>query len=326
MGEIFSNIIFSKTYKLVTTPLLRRMLEKGSKLVDRLKSDFSIEGQGLRFLCPENCEEWTIIFSCKRGLLGGKASFPFPSVRRVTIQSIIPPKDVTSKCISFLPDGGFDLHYKNLQSGVPYMLKVEFSIEDPKFVDNLVHKKVQEDSLQEHRKYWMHAQLRFIDVLEKLFSEVIFEDLNFDVRVSTHEDVYTAVPSIFKRELEVVVKWMGETDRERKIRLSMEHARLLRARRGGEIGKSILKLLQELQDIFLPKTFHTFIRVERDFYYHDCLRGTDYYTAPFPTWPKFMTIITRTNLKLDKPAAEGALIFDYHGFRKRIEDLFAKFF
>jgi len=67
-----------------------------------------------------------------------------------------------------------------------------------------------------------------------------------------------------------------------------------------------------------PQTFRTFLKVERDFYYHDCLRGADYYAAPFPTWPKFMIVITRTNLSLNKPAAEGFLDFNYLDFKRRI--------
>jgi len=325
MAEPFSPI-FSKKYKEIATPSLEKALEKGLKLVEILKSDFLIEGQELTFLCPENSEELSIVFQCKKGLLGGKKSFPFPSVRKVTVNSIIPLKDVTSRCIHLLPQGGFELHYRNLENNVPYLLKVEFDIENPRFIDNLVYRKVQEDTLQEYRRYWMQAQLRFIDTLDKMFSEVRFEELNFDVRVSTHEDIRTAVPASFKKELEVVVKWMSETDRERKSRLSMEHLRLLRARRGGKTkhGKSMLELLQELQDIFLPKTFRTFLKVERDFYYHDCLRGADYYAAPFPTWPKFMTVITRTNLSLNKPAAEGILDFNYHDFKSKIEDLFRR--
>lgn len=319
--------VLSKTYKEIATPILRKTLEKSSKLIEKLKSDFSVEGQELTFLCPENCEKWSIVFQSKKGLLGGKKSFPFPSVRKVAVKSIIPLKDVTSKCINLLPEGGFELWYKNLADNVPYLLELEFDIENPTFIDNLVYRKVQEDTLQEYRRYWMQAQLKFVDVLEKMFSNVRFDDLDFNVRVSTYEDVRTAVPASLKQELEVVVKWMSETDRERKSRLSMDHLRLLRARRGGGIkyGESILELLQELQDIFLPKTFRTFLKVERDFYYHDCLRGADYYAAPFPTWPKFMTVITRTNLNLNKPAAEGFLDFNYHGFKSKIEALFKSF-
>jgi hypothetical protein len=326
MAESLSPI-FSEKYKEAAIPLLEKILEKGSKLINMLKSDFSIEGQELTFLCPENREVWSIVFQCKKGLIGGKSSFPFPSVKKISVHSIIPLKDVTSRCVNLLPQGGFELNYKNLEPNVPYLLKVEFDIKDPKFIDNLVYKKVQQDTLQEYRRYWMQAQLRFIDVLEKRFSEVRFENLNFDVKVSTHEEVRTAVPVSFKKELEVIVKWMKETDRERKSRLSQEHLRLLRARRGGEIkhGKSVLELLQELQEIFLPNTFRTFLKVERDFYYHDCLRGADYYAAPFPTWPKFMIVITRTNLSLNKPAAEGFLDFNYLDFKRRIEELFERF-
>lgn len=319
--------IFSTKYKEITTPTLRNILDRGLKLIDKLKGDFSIMGQELQFLCPENCEKWSIVFQSRRGLIGGKKEFPFPLTRKVSVYSIMPLKDVTSKCINLHSDGTFELYYNNLEDSTPYILSVEFQIENPSFIDNLVYKKVQEDTLTEYRRYWMQAQLRFVDVLEKMFSNVRFEDLNFDVRVSTHEDIRTSIPESLKKELEVVVKWMSETDREQKSRLSMEHLRLLRARRGGKkkYGKSILELLQELQDIFLPKTFRTFLKVEKDFYYHDCLRGVDYYAAPFPTWPKFMTVITRTNLSLDKPAAEGYLNFNYNNFRSKIEELFKRF-
>jgi len=60
-------------------------------------------------------------------------------------------------------------------------------------------------------------------------------------------------------------------------------------------------------------------------YYHDCLRGLDYYVAPFPTWPKFMTVITRTSLTLDRPAAEGFLEFHHRDFKSKIENIFGKY-
>jgi len=62
--------------------------------------------------------------------------------------------------------------------------------------------------------------------------------------------------------------------------------------------------------------------VEQDFRYHDCFRGVDYYAAPFPTWPKFMTVVTRTDLNLSKPAAEGFLEFNQKDFKTKINDIF----
>jgi hypothetical protein len=320
-------VVFSETFKELSKPILRKTLDNGSKLINELKGDFSIEGQEVTFLCPENLEKWNIVFKSKKGLFGGKKKFLFPSVKKVSVNSLLPYKDVTSNCVNLLPEGGFELSYKNLNENTPYLLEVDFDIEDPRFIDHMVYRKVQDDAPDaDKKKYWMQAQLKFTDVFEKMFSNIRLEDLDFDVRVSTHEDIHTSVPGVFRRELEVIVKWMGETDRERKRLLSQEHLALLRARKGGKLNKkSILELLQDLQDIFLPKTFRTFLDVQKDFYYHDCLRGIDYYVAPFPTYPKFMTVITRTNLNLDKPAAEGLLEFHRKDFKSKIEDIFGKY-
>jgi len=320
--------IFSDKYREITIPILRNILENGLKLINLLKSDFNLLDQELTFLCPENRQKWRVLFKSKRGLLGGKKKFPFPLVRKVSVTTPFSLADLTSQCINMLPEGGFELLYKNLQEDIPYILAVEFDIKNPRFIDNLVYRKVQRDVPHKFKRYWMQAQLRFVDVLDKMFSNIRFEDLNFDVRVHTHEEIRTSIPKDFEREVEIIVKWMGETDRGKKSRLSREHLKLLRRRRGGGIRreKSVLNLLQELQDIFLPKTFRSFIKVKQDFYYHDCLRGADYYAAPFPTWPKFMTVITRTSLNLKKPAAKGYLDFDYQDFKRKVEELFKRFF
>ena len=111
---------------------------------------------------------------------------------------------------------------------------------------------------------------------------------------------------------------------ERKQRLSLEHLKLLRRR--DSTKRDVLELLKRLQDLFLPIVFKKFIEVRDDFRYHDCKRGTDYYSAPFPTWPKFMIITTRTDLSIDKPAAVGYLDFHYKQFRSEIERLFSKYY
>ena len=321
------SIVFSEAFKKLAKPVLQRLLENGSNLINLLKSDFSIEGQDVTFLCPENMQKWGVVFTSKKGLLSGKREFPFPSVKNVSVQSLLPYKNVTDTCVRLLPKGGFELSSKRLNEDIPYLLNAEFEIDEPRFMDRIVYKKVQDENpFKDKKKYWMQAQLKFIDVFEKMFSDIRLEDLDFDVRVSTHEDIHTSVPAVFRRELEVTVKWMGETDRVRKQRLSKEHLRLLRARRGGKLRRrtSLMDLLQEIQDIFLPRTFQTFLNVEKDFYYHDSVRGMDYYAAPFPTWPKFMTVITRTNLNLRKPAAEGFLEFNHKDFTTKIGDIFGK--
>ncbi|MEM2129634.1 MAG: hypothetical protein QXZ70_03440 [Candidatus Bathyarchaeia archaeon] len=327
MGEIVKNLIFSETARDMAKPTLRKLLENGNKIINALKSDFLIEGQEITFQCPENIQHWEVVFINKKGILNGKKSFQSSAIRKVSVYSVAPLKNVTNECVSFPSSGGFELHYKRLSPDVPYLLTVDSEIENPHFMENIVYKKVLDETPIEGRKrYWMQAQLKFLDVFEKLFTEVRLENLDFAVRVSTHEEIKTVVPAPFKRELELVVKWMSETDHARAHVLTQEHIKLLRSRGGGAVKQknSIIELIQDLQDIFIPTTFKTFLSIKEDFHYHDALRGVDYYSAPFPTWPKFMTVITRTDLNLTKPAATGHLEFNQRDFCNKIEDIFTK--
>jgi len=328
MAEPLGSIILSEGSKEIAKPILRKLLDNGSKIISALKSDFLIQGQEVTFLCPDNMQKWGVVFLNKKGLLSGKKTFPSSLIKKVSVESITPYKNVTSECVSFPPEGGFELSYKHLNPNVPYLLNVESEIAEPRFMENIVYRKVQDDTpALGKKKYWMQAQLKFLDVFEKMFSDVRLENLDFDVKVSTHEDINTSVPGAFRRELDVVVEWMKETNPERKSFLNREHLRLLRARRGGKLKhkQTILSLIQDLQDVFLPMTFRTFLSVQKDFYYHDSIRGIDYYTAPFPTWPKFMMVVTRTDLNLRKPAANGFLEFNQQGFKSKISDIFMKF-
>jgi len=240
-----------------------------------------------------------------------------PGLRQVFVRPVTSFRNISSECV-VVHGKEFELLYDKLDDNVVYLLEVEFDIEDPKFIDRLVHRKVQDDDMgdEEKRRYWMHAQLRFVKGLEKLFSNVRVYDLNFDVNVAVHEDIRVSIPSTFRKELEVVVKWLRETDRERKHRLSRAHMILLRKR--GKVKSDILEMLRQLQRLFLPVTFRKFIDVGMDFRYYDCRRGTDYYSAPFPTWPKLMIVTTRTDLSIDKPAAKGYLDFYCKQFKLEI--------
>ncbi len=122
---------------------------------------------------------------------------------------------MTNESIRFISRESFELIYGKLSEDVPYILGIEFDIENPNFIDRLVHRKVLEDSIEDQRRYWLHAQLRFVKGLEKVFSNIRINDLNFDVTVAVHEDVRVSIPSTFKKELELVVQWLRETHREK---------------------------------------------------------------------------------------------------------------
>jgi len=320
------DLVLSNNYKEVVAPILiKKVFENIEKLIKSFTKEFKIETQELKLIYPESTAEWSVVFKIK-GLVGSKKEFSFPSLKSVTLTSFPSLENLTPRAILIYQGEGFSISYKNLEKDVYYILTVKFDIGDNVPLENLLYKKVQEDTLPEYRKYWMEAQLKFVDFFEKQFNNVRLEDLNFLVDVNVYENIETKVPSAFRKELEVIVKWMKETERGRKFQLTWEHLKLLRQRRGGEMRSShILEVIRELQDLFHSQTFKNFLKTEQDFHYHDCLRGTDYYSAPFPTWPKFMRVITKTSLNLDKPAAHGYLYYDYQSFRKKVEDIFGEF-
>jgi len=181
------DLVLSNNYKEVVAPILiKKVFENIEKLIKSFTKEFKIEAQELKLIYPESTAEWSVVFKIK-GLVGSKKEFSFPSLKSVTLTSF------------------------NLEKDVYYILTVKFDIGDNVPPENLLYKKVQEDTLPEYRKYWMEAQLKFVDFFEKQFNNVRLEDLNFLVDVNVYEDIETKVPSAFRKELEVIVKWMKET-------------------------------------------------------------------------------------------------------------------
>jgi hypothetical protein len=69
------------------------------------------------------------------------------------------------------------------------------------------------------------------------------------------------------------------------------------------------KILVDLEALFLPGEFSKYVDVLRDFRYSDCYKGKEYYELPFEILPKKMNVISRADLTLEKPAAEGTLLY-----------------
>ncbi len=279
------------------------------------------EGEEFSILCPEGIQKHMILFRIKKGLLNRKRKFK-GKVRSVRLRSLAPLTDLTNSAIRITSDG-FEISYKPLESGDLYILEVEWVIDSPRFIDDLVKRDISIEPPKENvREYWMHAELKHLDIFKIAYRNIELKDLDFFVNVAVHQDVKTSIPKHFMRQIEVAVKWLESTDREEKLRLTLEHLRLKREKKLPR--KEVLDFLRELQDLFMPRKFKKFVEVIKDFKYHDCMRGVEYYNLPFPTWPKFVTVVSRTDLSYEKPAAEGLLIYRYSDFRKEVEKIFSK--
>ena len=286
-----------------------------------------ITSQEIRVKCPDNIGEYSVAFEIRRGLLGlkrlkRKIPFDHPDLRRVSMHST-PLMKSESDAIVYT-ENGFEILLDKLSKDTDtFWATIEYDIKDKKFLDDLVQRDSQTESITETKnKYWMHAQLKNLRALQTNYGRLDLQDVDFFVDVAVYQDFKTKIPKPFTEDLEIIAKWISEKEREKKHKLSMAHMRQQRTKRYAGREQEVLK---DLQDLFIPEHFCTFIDVALPFRYSDCIRGKEFYDKiPFPTFPKAMKVISRTDLSLDKPAAEGKLVYKKKDFQDKISEVFLK--
>jgi hypothetical protein len=187
----------------------------------------------------------------------------------------------------------------------------------------LVQRDSQAESVSETKnEYWLHAQLKNLRALQTNYGRLDLLDLDLFLDVAVHQDVKPKIPTPFLEDLNIIAEWIAEKDRGKKWDLSLEHLRKQRAKRYA--GKE-QEVLRDMQDLFDPEHFCSFIDVTTPFHYFDCIRGKEFYDKiPFPTFPKTMKVVARTDLSLDNPAAEGKLIYKKRDLQEEVSLVFSR--
>lgn len=245
----------------------------------------------------------------------------FP-LRRLSIISSPDFKEETSAVIR--TEDGFSINPKKLDKDADQFLikfEIEYDIED--VVKDLVRRDHQIEAVGEGKnRYWLHAQLKEIKPLRDILRSTSLMDIPFVINVGIHQDIKTKFPKRRKTELELIAKWSRTVDRNKKEVLNIQHMQFKREKPG---EKEITDVLRDLQALFMPIRFKSFIDVRQDFYYSDCFQGRDFYDdVPFKTFPKWMSVISRTDLSLEEPVAEGELIYKKLDFQDAIEKAIIK--
>lgn len=308
----------------IVTATINEMLKKSKSIDKTLSEEFKIRGKEMRIECPQSIQHYSVVFETKGSrILPKKKKFNFGKVRRVYLRPIMSLQPVYD-AVSYT-ENGFEINLKKLEKDTLYLLDVDYFIEDRRFIDALVNRNVAKESVgDETKEYWMVAQLKHLDVLKQEFGYIELKDLDFGVDVSVYNEIKMKVPSIFRQQLEIAVKLLSKHhgSRDEQFKLLIQHQQLLHARKEKYYGK-IFEILEEIQEIFSPLTFRRFVDVQKDFHYYSCERGKDFYeTLPFPTWPKSMKVISRTDINFDRPAADGLLIFKKGDFMDELEKIF----
>src|SRR3972149_291020 len=256
--------------------------------------------------CPEGIQKTSIAFEAKGGVLGHKIRFPFGRPRAARLMPVKSLQDMSELAL-LLTDDGFEIDTRGMTKDDIFLLDVEYEVKTEGFVDALVERSAASEFPKDREsEYWMHASLKHPKLLQTKYGRLDLRDVNFDVDVGVSEHIKTVIPNVFRAELELAVKLLAEREPHRKKVLGVAHTIAMRSR--GQ-KSSLPEIMGDLQELFFPTTFGKYVTVTKDFHYAECLRGSNFYDAlPFPTWPKTMTVVSRTDLSLDRCAAEGVLV------------------
>jgi hypothetical protein len=280
-----------------------------------LNGEFRVLNEEVTIICPENIQKCSMIFESRKGkLFNNCKKIPGGNIRRATIRAIHSLENYNSS-ICYLEDG-FKIHLDRLPPDDTYILDIDYVIDDANFLDSFItrhksddvpFKEVQSDGV---REYWMHAEMKHPQILKQKYGKFDFQDVDFKVDVAIHQDVKTEIDPRFKDQITKLCDIAQETNPRAMMRRGYAYINSKKYSR-----KKINDTLADLQDLFTPKMFKSFIDVKDDFHYGTCERGLNYHeNIPIPTWPKTMNVTSRTDLSLECPAANGALIYNRRKF------------
>jgi hypothetical protein len=183
----------------------------------------------------------------------------------------------------------------------------KYHITDATIIDDLVDRKwAHEPSGPERNQYWMSAVLRHPKALsdEAHYGRFDLEDVDVTVDVGVHNELKT-IPSALVQRVKAFFDVMSITDPRQQFKAL---PRLRQLALAGTAGKEF-KILVDVESLFEPDEFSKYVDVVQDFRYSTCYKGKEFYELPIPMIPKKMNVISRANLTLEKPTAQGNLIY-----------------
>lgn len=278
---------------------------------------------------PESTVDYSIAVSIPQNFrsIRNKIEITAPSIVRVSVSSLYPiPQTVRQATRKIQYDDG-RISYVLLPELLPpetelFSLNVCYRIDDVSLIDDIVERtRAHEPSGLGKNEYWMHAQLKHPKILESKYGRFDLRDVDVTVDVGVHNELKTNIPAPFIRRLKTFFEIMSETDPRRQF---LAIPKLRRLAREGTAGHEF-KILVDLESLFYPTEFKRFIDVLKDFRYSDCYKGKEYFELPIEIIPKKMCVISRTDLTLEKPAAEGILIYKRDMFIEEIKNIIEEY-
>lgn len=296
-----------------------RVVGKILDIIELHKRQVKVSSQELSIRVPEGTGELCLALEVQPGVYGGKIPLNIPNVTRISIHSSPAFKREDQSIFKDDMTLGFDPSKLSKDTKM-VLLRVEYLLEDRAFLDTLVQRSSHLDPQDEGdiESYWMTAQLKNLSVLQKAFARLDLRGVDFNVDVGVYEDIKTKIPHKAMRSIERAAEFIGTRDRNRLLRIMLDQ------RKGMDyVGGDLVKAVRELTDLFLPTRFASFLNVGLGFRYHMCVPGAEMIESILLAIPKFMTVVSRTDLSLEEPARDGILRYHRGRMRNRIEKIFS---
>lgn len=274
---------------------------------------------------PESVVEYTLAVRIPSNLRSIRKAIEIsaPSIIRVSASSLHPfPRTVREAIRRLIYEDG-RVAYALFPELLPpesdlISMTVSYGVDDISLLDDLVDRKnAHEPSGPERNEYWLSAQLKHPKVLVDRFGRFDLRDVDVTVDVGVHNELKTTIPSSLTRRLKTFFDIMAETDPHQQFKAVPRLRRLAKEKTAGHE----FRMLVDLEALFLPGTFSKYIDVSKDFRYSDCYKGKEFFELPIQIIPKKMNIISRADLTLERPAANGTLVYKNNLFIEAIKEV-----
>lgn len=235
----------------------------------------------------------------------GHSPFPEEIYRNVT-------RDGEKVIVDLSPALKFD--FFSIEVG----LKMDFD-----YVKNLVRARAPVETFEDRAHYHLSAQLKNPESLHMGFTDIEIEEFPVTARVHLTEKINTHVPDYIKDLVKVNSEMFDERNPYRTSieikELDRKRVKLLR-----KLGKATLEQkIQELAQLLTDTHFTRYLNTQEDFRLDKCERSVELFRAVgMFQLPKFMNVISKTDLNLKKPAAKGDLIYNSRKFEEEVENIF----
>jgi len=249
-----------------------------------------------------------------------------PSIIRVSASSLYPfPRTVREAIMKGVREDGrivYALFPKLLpQESDLISITVSYRIDDISLLDDLVDRqKAHEASGIERNEYWMSAQLKHPKVLVDSFGRFDLRDVDVTVNVGVHSELKATIPQPIIWRIKEFFAIMSQTDPRQQFKAIPRLRRLAKSKTAGRE----FKVLTDLEALFMPGTFSKYVEILKDFRYSSCYKGKEFFELPIQIIPKKMNVISRADLTLRKPAAEGTLVYKNNMFIEAIREIVTK--